>query len=102
MYDFTSGEENELSLAEGDVVEVLNRHPSGWWTGKCRRRLGCFPSNYTRALSDEEEVAFLEEAAARRAERRAKRTASSSAIGGAPPDPGGGATPDAAAGDGGG
>ncbi|KAL0983824.1 hypothetical protein UPYG_G00133230 [Umbra pygmaea] len=48
-YDGTG--EDELSLLQGDVVEVLSKDAAisgdeGWWTGKINNRVGIFPANY--------------------------------------------------------
>lgn len=53
---FEASEEHELSIRRGDVLEVLRRHPSGWWEGRRARRAGApgaeggasgwFPSNH--------------------------------------------------------
>ncbi|KAK1905030.1 Mitogen-activated protein kinase kinase kinase 21 [Dissostichus eleginoides] len=50
-YDYEASGEDELSLRQGDVVEVLSKDAAisgdeGWWTGKINHRVGIFPSNY--------------------------------------------------------
>jgi hypothetical protein len=44
---FEGSEESDLSFEEGDEIEVVERHPSGWWSGRIGERLGLFPSNCT-------------------------------------------------------
>eukprot|EP00171_Calliarthron_tuberculosum_P012613 IDg12613t1 len=51
LYDFSPREVNEIELRKGDVVEVREKTDPGWWTGRCRRRTGLFPRNYTRELT---------------------------------------------------
>ncbi|XP_056113142.1 mitogen-activated protein kinase kinase kinase 21 [Rhinichthys klamathensis goyatoka] len=51
VFDYEASGEDELSLRRGDVVEVLSKDAAisgdeGWWTGKIKRRVGIFPSNY--------------------------------------------------------
>lgn len=51
IYDYEASGDDELSLRRGDVVEVLSKDAAisgddGWWTGKIRKRVGIFPSNY--------------------------------------------------------
>ncbi|MGH0160203.1 UNVERIFIED_CONTAM: hypothetical protein FKN15_038863 [Acipenser sinensis] len=51
VFDYEASGEDELSLRQGDVVEVLSKDASisgdeGWWTGKINHRVGIFPSNY--------------------------------------------------------
>ena len=46
-YDAQSGD--ELSIAENDVIEVLDRHTHGdWWMGRIGTREGLFPSTYVQ------------------------------------------------------
>lgn len=47
MYNFAARDANELSIQKGDVVNVLWRHPSGWWIGEHSAQTGLFPGNYT-------------------------------------------------------
>lgn len=71
-FPFAAAGANELDLRQGDVVEVLAQHASGWWTGRTKAGIaGYFPSNYTRPLS-EAESARLER---RRNPRRVRRAA---------------------------
>lgn len=67
LYDFTPKEANEIELRKGDIIEVSTKSDSGWWRGRCRRTTGYFPQNYTRELTDEEEIEYLNE------KRRRKR-----------------------------
>ncbi|XP_062320051.1 mitogen-activated protein kinase kinase kinase 21 isoform X2 [Osmerus eperlanus] len=51
IYDYDGTGEDELSLRQGDVVEVLSKDAAisgdeGWWTGKINHRVGIFPANY--------------------------------------------------------
>ncbi|KAH6564709.1 hypothetical protein BASA62_007757 [Batrachochytrium salamandrivorans] len=46
LYDYEAQGENELSLHEGDVIQVLTRLPSGWWNGMCSGKQGWFPFNF--------------------------------------------------------
>jgi hypothetical protein len=31
LYDYTADEEGELTFAEGDIIFVITKDPSGWW-----------------------------------------------------------------------
>lgn len=53
------GEEGELNFRTGDVIQVIEKNDSGWWTGIVRNQKGFFPSNYTRPLGDDEETRFV-------------------------------------------
>ncbi|KAJ8323219.1 cell division cycle- protein, variant 2 [Batrachochytrium dendrobatidis] len=46
LYDYEAQGENELSLVEGSVIQVLTRLPSGWWNGVCGGKQGWFPFNF--------------------------------------------------------
>ncbi|KAJ3256683.1 hypothetical protein HK103_005178 [Boothiomyces macroporosus] len=46
LYDYESSEESGLSFIQGDVIQVLQRLPSGWWDGMLNNKRGWFPSNY--------------------------------------------------------
>lgn len=43
LFDYTAQTDDELSLAEGDIIEIVHRDASGWWTGRLRGREGFFP-----------------------------------------------------------
>ncbi|ELP86591.1 hypothetical protein EIN_162250 [Entamoeba invadens IP1] len=49
LYDFDATQENELSLTEGDVVDVLEEN-GDWWYGEINGKRGYFPSNYVRTI----------------------------------------------------
>lgn len=71
IYDFTPQESNELEIHIGDVIEVSAKSDSGWWTGACGPSSGYFPRNYTRELTEQEELEFLAEK--KRRKRRGHR-----------------------------
>ncbi|XP_053733088.1 nostrin isoform X1 [Synchiropus splendidus] len=50
MYDFTPEEKDELTLKEGDVLEVYSKHDGGWWFGALNGLEGHFPSSYVEEL----------------------------------------------------
>lgn len=59
MYDYNAQDASALSFRRGDIIEVLNQQPSGWWDGLLRDERGWFPSNYVEIISvDEAELAF--------------------------------------------
>lgn len=71
MYDFSPRESNELEIRKGDIIEVSSRNDSGWWHGRCGRDTGYFPRNYTRDLTEEEQLEYMAER--RRRRRRGHR-----------------------------
>ena len=46
IYDYKSQANDELDLKEGEVVEIVSKDASGWWTGRLRGRQGLFPGTY--------------------------------------------------------
>jgi Variant SH3 domain len=69
-FDFTPKEANELPMHAGDVIEVYEKHSSGWWLGRTNRVTGYFPRDYTRELSEQEELDFLSDRARRKRDKR--------------------------------
>lgn len=53
-YDFLSSEPGHLPLRKGCHVLILGKEKdaSGWWKGKVQDKIGFFPKNYVRELSD--------------------------------------------------
>lgn len=62
---YTAEREDELSLAKGTHLVVLEKCSDGWWRGRCNDgRVGWFPSNYVqeeKEYEEEEDVASLSE-----------------------------------------
>ncbi|CAK9042972.1 Peptidyl-prolyl cis-trans isomerase FKBP65 (PPIase FKBP65) (70 kDa peptidyl-prolyl isomerase) (FK506-binding protein 65) (AtFKBP65) (Immunophilin FKBP65) (Peptidyl-prolyl isomerase ROF2) (Protein ROTAMASE FKBP 2) (Rotamase) [Durusdinium trenchii] len=56
LYDFPGGEATDLAFQEDDVVLILEKDDSGWWSGEhCTDgRRGEFPFNYVELISEEE------------------------------------------------
>ncbi|XP_063220851.1 unconventional myosin-Ie-like [Bacillus rossius redtenbacheri] len=50
MYDYTAQDLDELSFRDGDVIEVVKEHESGWWTGRLNGKEGLMPANYVQKL----------------------------------------------------
>ena len=46
-YDYNPTDAGELPFKEGDIIKVVAKHPSGWWTGVLNGNQGTFPSNFT-------------------------------------------------------
>ena len=46
MFDHDAGGDDELSLREGELVEVLDQEDNHWWKGSLNGNVGLFPSNY--------------------------------------------------------
>nr|ACO14604.1 Mitogen-activated protein kinase kinase kinase 9 [Caligus clemensi] len=59
IYDYSAQGEDELSLSKGDAIEVLSQDKKisgddGWWTGKCRGKVGVFPCNFVSPVDHED------------------------------------------------
>lgn len=46
IYDYEASDEDELGFQEGDIIKLLARHDSGWWTGELNGITGLFPANH--------------------------------------------------------
>jgi Variant SH3 domain len=46
----TTSQQQHLTLAIGDRVEIINKGDDGWWLGKINGQTGLFPGNYVREL----------------------------------------------------
>jgi myosin-1 len=46
LYDYVAQDADELTLATGDMVQIVKKDPSGWWQGRLKGRDGLFPANY--------------------------------------------------------
>ncbi|PNF32490.1 Protein vav [Cryptotermes secundus] len=53
-FDFNPAENNQLPLRKGCQVTVLSKDGvyNGWWKGKIQDRVGFFPKEYVREISD--------------------------------------------------
>ena len=51
MYTYIAQEDGEVSLAEGDEIEVIQRSENGWWLVRTSEELGWAPSNYLQSLA---------------------------------------------------
>ena len=50
MYTYISQEKNEITINEGDIVEVIKRSSNGWWLLVSNNQLGWGPSNYLQSV----------------------------------------------------
>lgn len=51
VYSYTQNNNDELTLAVGDIIEFLGEVEEGWWRGKLAGKIGVFPSNFVSAVS---------------------------------------------------
>ncbi|EDQ84361.1 uncharacterized protein MONBRDRAFT_34742 [Monosiga brevicollis MX1] len=45
-FEYDAANDDELTLAVGDVVEIVNQDDEGWWEGIHKGKTGLFPSNF--------------------------------------------------------
>jgi len=50
MYDYEAQDLDEISLKEGEVLELVKEDDSGWWTGKNKGKEGYFPGSYVEKI----------------------------------------------------
>ncbi|XP_045910893.1 nostrin [Micropterus dolomieu] len=50
LYNFTSEQDDELSLKEGDLLDIHKKEENGWWFGELNGKTGHFPSTYVEEL----------------------------------------------------
>ncbi|KAM4558057.1 nostrin isoform 3-T3 [Odontesthes bonariensis] len=50
LYDFTPEHQDELTLKEGDLLDIYAKEGSGWWFGVLNGEKGHFPSTYVEEL----------------------------------------------------
>ncbi len=52
-WGYTANEKNELTFSQGDEIHVDTMDESGWWTGRCEGRQGCFPANRVKLVEED-------------------------------------------------
>ncbi|EKG21820.1 Neutrophil cytosol factor 2 p67phox [Macrophomina phaseolina MS6] len=58
QYDYEKAEDNEIELAEGELITNIDMVDEDWWMGQnSRGETGLFPSNYVELVEDEEPAA---------------------------------------------
>uniref|UniRef100_A0A8C7ZPN9 Nitric oxide synthase trafficking n=1 Tax=Oryzias sinensis TaxID=183150 RepID=A0A8C7ZPN9_9TELE len=50
LFNFTPEHENELTLKEGDLVDIYAKEENGWWFGALKGQKGHFPSGFVEEL----------------------------------------------------
>jgi len=55
-FDYEPKEDNELLLKAGEIVQVLDKDPSGWWTGSIGDRRGLFPENFVVFIDEDSDM----------------------------------------------
>ncbi|XP_051937524.1 nostrin [Hippocampus zosterae] len=50
LYSFTPQRSDELTLKEGDLLDIYTKEENGWWFGALNGQTGHFPSTYVEEL----------------------------------------------------
>uniref|UniRef100_A0A3Q1EGW0 Osteoclast-stimulating factor 1 n=1 Tax=Acanthochromis polyacanthus TaxID=80966 RepID=A0A3Q1EGW0_9TELE len=50
LYNFTPEHDDELTLKEGDLLDIWAKEENGWWFGTLNGQTGHFPSTYVEEL----------------------------------------------------
>jgi len=50
LYDYDATDENEVSFKANDIINLLQKHESGWWQGEINGKTGMFPSNFVEEI----------------------------------------------------
>jgi hypothetical protein len=53
LFSYSPEQDDELSLAVGDVIDFISEVEEGWWKGQLKGRTGIFPSNFVSDLEVE-------------------------------------------------
>eukprot|EP01102_Stenamoeba_stenopodia_P019360 TRINITY_DN7297_c0_g1_i1.p1 TRINITY_DN7297_c0_g1~~TRINITY_DN7297_c0_g1_i1.p1 ORF type:complete len:937 (+),score=336.38 TRINITY_DN7297_c0_g1_i1:194-3004(+) len=46
LYPYSAQGSTELNIAVGDIVNVVEKYPNGWWVGEMNGKVGVFPGAY--------------------------------------------------------
>ena len=49
-FDYGAGEDDELSLAVGEIISNITKQDGGWWEGEVNGKRGMFPDNFVKVL----------------------------------------------------
>jgi hypothetical protein len=50
IYDYAAQRDDELALRKGDVLELIEKQPNGWYLGRLNGQEGVFPGNYVKDM----------------------------------------------------
>lgn len=51
LYDYTANEPDELTIAAGDVINIVDKYDVEWWQGELNGIVGIFPASYVKDIS---------------------------------------------------
>jgi len=47
-FDYTSHEDDELTIKQGDIIKDVTKMDGGWWEGTLNGKRGVFPDNFVK------------------------------------------------------
>ena len=50
IFAYLANEPDELTIAEGDIIRVIDQSDSDWWKGLLGDNVGVFPSAYVELI----------------------------------------------------
>lgn len=50
IYEYSANATDELDIKPGDIINIYNRQPDGWWQGELNGKVGIFPANYVEEI----------------------------------------------------
>ena len=50
LYDYDATQRDELTIHEGDIINLYEKQDDGWWQGECGGVVGIFPATYVTEL----------------------------------------------------
>ena len=50
LYDFTANMYDELTIRQGDVINIHDKQEDGWWLGELKGQVGIFPATYVEDI----------------------------------------------------
>jgi hypothetical protein len=51
QYNFKGTRNDELDIAFGDQIRIMEKRNDGWWKGKLNDTVGLFPSTYVKEIN---------------------------------------------------
>jgi myosin I len=51
LFDYDATASDELTIKEGDIINIVEKSESGWWEGEINGKVGLFPGNYVELLN---------------------------------------------------
>ena len=52
LFDYDAEQEDELTLAVGDIVTNIEKQDEGWWEGEVHGKRGLFPENFVEVIDE--------------------------------------------------